>query len=305
MIPSNPEFYKELLDHMSDGVYFVDKERRILYWNEGAARLTGYSAQDIVGRHCQDDILCHVNYEGKELCHDGCPLAASILGAAAHEARLFLRHKQGRRVPVVVRVEPLRGADGSIIGGIEIFSDDSAQAESRRKIEEMKQMAFLDQLTQIPNRRFMEIALSTAMNEYCQHSIPFGVLSIDLDRFKEVNDSFGHAAGDLVLKETAKTLVASLRPTDVVARWGGDEFVAIVHNASDGLLESIALRCTALVAGTSIPLSNDQKLSPAVSVGATLATPADTVEQLLQRADEQMYLNKSQRSRTAKSALTC
>jgi PAS domain S-box-containing protein len=71
MIPSDPRFYKELLDHMSDGVYFVDRDRRILYWNEGAFRLSGYTAQELVGKSCQDDILCHIDYEGKRLCQDG------------------------------------------------------------------------------------------------------------------------------------------------------------------------------------------------------------------------------------------
>jgi PAS domain-containing protein len=73
-----PGFYKELLDNMSDGVYFVDRERRIVYWNEGASRLTGYAAEDILGKHCQDDILCHVDLDGKHLCQEGCPLSASI-----------------------------------------------------------------------------------------------------------------------------------------------------------------------------------------------------------------------------------
>jgi PAS domain S-box-containing protein len=118
MIPTDPSFYKELLDHMSDGVYFVDADRKILYWNEGAFLMSGYSAHELVGRSCQDDILCHVDYERKRLCQDGCPLSASIEDGGSHEANVFLRHKQGRRVPVTVRVQPMRGADGAIVGAI-------------------------------------------------------------------------------------------------------------------------------------------------------------------------------------------
>ena len=127
--PTDPDFYKDVLDHMTDGVYFVDLERRIQYWNEGACRLSGYRPEEMLGKHCQDDILCHVDYFGKRLCHDGCPLAASIEDGAMHEANVFLRHKQGRRVPVNVRVQPMRAADGSIIGAIEIFSDDSLSGD--------------------------------------------------------------------------------------------------------------------------------------------------------------------------------
>jgi PAS domain S-box-containing protein len=102
----DPEFFKQLLDHISDGVYFVDRERRITYWNEGACRLTGYSASEIVGRQCQDDILCHVDYEGKSHCQRGCPLAAAMAEGRGQEATMLLRHKQGRRVPVRIRIEP-------------------------------------------------------------------------------------------------------------------------------------------------------------------------------------------------------
>jgi len=157
---------------MSDGVYFVDRERRILYWSEGAYRLTGYKAEELLGKFCQDDILCHVDYAGKRLCQEDCPLAASISDGGLHEANVFLRHKQGRRVPVTVRVQPLEGADGSIIGAIEIFSDDSAQTEERRRTEAMNRLAFLDHLTQLPNRRFMEMSLHTALTEFQVHHDP-------------------------------------------------------------------------------------------------------------------------------------
>jgi PAS domain S-box-containing protein len=161
MTPNDPEFYKELLDHLCDGVYFVDRERRILYWNEGAYRLTGYKSEELLGRCCQDDILCHVDLAGHRLCKEGCPLTATIAEGDPHEANVFLRHKQGRRVPVLVRVQPIRDADGAVIGAIEIFSDDSAQHDVRRKADALNRLAFLDHLTQLPNRRYMEMLANT------------------------------------------------------------------------------------------------------------------------------------------------
>ena len=121
----NPCFFREVLDHVSDGVYFVDIERRIFYWNESAFRLTGYRAAEILGKSC-DEFLCHVDAAGKRLCQDGCPLTASMRDGGTHEAKIFLRHKQGRRIPVAVRVQPIRAADGSIVGAVEIFSDETA-----------------------------------------------------------------------------------------------------------------------------------------------------------------------------------
>jgi diguanylate cyclase (GGDEF)-like protein/PAS domain S-box-containing protein len=297
---TGPSFYKDLLDHMSDGVYFVDRDRRILYWNEGAFRLTGYTAEELVGRCCQDDTLCHVDANGRRLCQDGCPLTASVNDGGAHEAQVFLRHKQGRRVPVSVRVQPIRAEDGSVIGAVEIFSDDTAQHAERRKTAEMERLAFLDQVTQLPNRRYAEMSLQTALSEYQVHKDPFGVLVIDLDRFKAINDGFGHATGDRALQEVAKTLTGALRATDIVGRWGGDEFIAVVRHVNSETLKGLAERCCVLVAQTTIPRSERSAVSMSVSIGGTLALPDDTVEGLIKRADELMYRSKtSGRARAA------
>ena len=293
MIPLEPMFYKDLLDHIADGVYFVDRDRTITYWNHGAERLTGYSSEAVVGKRCQDDLLCHVDGSGTRLCYDGCPLTATICDGKGHEAAVFLRRKEGRRVPVWVRVQPLFDSDGLIVGGVEIFTDNTAQAEAHRRMKELEKMAFLDQLTGLPNRRFMDIALQTALNEFQLHQQSFGVICIDLDRFKEINDGYGHAVGDLVLKETAQTLKNAIRSTDSVGRWGGDEFTAIVHYAHDGLLATIAERCVTLVREVAIHLGDGRKLSTSVSVGATLARLEDRIEDLLHRADEQLYRSKS------------
>lgn len=293
IVPTGSGFYRELLDHIGDGVYFVDRERRILYWNKGASRLTGYKAEELLGKCCQDGILCHIDYAGKKLCQDGCPLAASISDGEFREANVFLRHKQGRRVPVTVQVRPMREADGSIIGAVEIFSDNSAEIEALRKAEALNRLAFLDHLTQIPNRRFLEMSLQTALSEYQVHKDPLGVLMIDLDGFKGINDSVGHACGDRVLQEAATTLVGSLRPTDVVGRWGGDEFLAIARNVDVEMLSQLAERCVVLIAETVVPCNDEQRVSLSVSVGAALARPGETSENLIQRADELMYLSKT------------
>ena len=203
-VPNHSDFYKELLDHIGDGVYFVDRERRFLYWNEGATRLTGYKAEEILGKRCQDDILCHTDHSGKRLCNDGCPLTASIADGAFHQANVLLRHKKGRQVPVSVRVQPMRAADGTVIGAIEIFSDNSAEIEALRKTKAMNRMAFLDHLTQLPNRRFLQMSLQTALTEFRVHKESVGVLVIDLDMFKGINDSYGHSCGDRALQEVAK-----------------------------------------------------------------------------------------------------
>ena len=110
---SAPSIRERLLDSLFDGVYFVDKERRIQYWSQGAKHLTGYSASEAVGRYCFDNFLVHVDECGCALCLTGCPLASTIADGDRREADVYLRHKLGHRVPVTVRVAPILIARGS------------------------------------------------------------------------------------------------------------------------------------------------------------------------------------------------
>ena len=293
MVPADPGFYKGLLDHIRDGVYFVNPDRKILYWSEGACRLTGFKAEEVVGKHCQEGILCHVDSSGRNLCHAGCPLTVSIANGKMHEADLFLRNKQGRLVPVSVRVQPMLGVDGTILGAIEIFNDNSAEIETRRKMEAMHRLAFLDHLTELPNRRFMEMSLQTAISEYHVHKEPFGVLVLDLNAFKIINDSFGHSAGDRALQVVAGILVGALHPTDIVGRWGGDEFLAIVHNVDSEILGKLAARCADMVAQSMFSFYDQKQIALSISVGAVLSRPRETAMGLFRRADKLMYRSKN------------
>jgi diguanylate cyclase (GGDEF)-like protein len=214
---------------------------------------------------------------------DGKPVSTNV----------FLRHKQGRRVPVSTRVQPIRGADGSIIGAIEIFKDNSAQIDSQRKAEAMNRLAFIDHLTQLPNRRFLEMSLDSALNEFKVHNDPLGVIVIDIDEFKKINDSLGHSGGDRALQEAARTLTGSLRPTDIVGRWGGDEFLAIARNVDREMLGKLAERCVALIGQTSILGNEERRVSLSSSVGAALSRPGEGAEEIIGRADELMYQSKN------------
>ncbi len=124
---------------------------------------------------------------------------------------------------MTARVEPIRADDGSIVGAVQVFRDDSAHHDIRRKIEDMERLAFLDHVTELPNRRFMEMSLQSALSEYRLHKDPFGVILIDLDRLKAINDRFGHVIGDRALKEVAMTLVGRCVPPILWGVGGGDE----------------------------------------------------------------------------------
>jgi len=217
-------FYKDLVDNLYDGVYFVDLDRRITYWNRGAERITGYSAAQVVGCRCSDNLLMHVDYLGTGLCGAGCPLAATCLDGRAREAEVFLRHRDGHRVPVQVRASPMRDAEDRIVGAVEVFTDRSTQSDLEHRAEELRRMALLDHLTEVANRRYLEMLIESRLAELERYGWPLGVLFVDVDHFKEVNDTYGHTAGDHVLRMVARTLASAARSFDVVGRWGGRSF---------------------------------------------------------------------------------
>jgi diguanylate cyclase (GGDEF)-like protein len=186
----------------------------------------------------------------------------------------------------------MRGNDGAIIGAIEIFNDNSFAIETLRKVEAMNRLAFLDHLTELPNRRFLEMSLESAMSEYHVHKDPLGVLVLDLDGFKEINDNFGHSYGDRALQEAANTLSGALRPMDILGRWGGDEFLAIARNVDSEILSKLAERCVALISQTKIPSNDGRLISLSISVGAALSRPDETANELFLRADELLYRSK-------------
>ena len=280
-----------LLDSLFDGVYFVDMQRCITYWNSGAERISGYLRTEVVGSCCADNLLQHIDVNGRKLCHDGCPLAATIRDGKTRESSIFLHHKLGHRVPVLVRTSPVRDEHGTIIGAVEIFNDNANSLQIMHDYEKLKQEVFLDQLTGVGNRRYGETTLSTRIYELQTHTIPFGLLFMDIDHFKQVNDQYGHKVGDEVLAMVAKSISISLRKIDVVARWGGEEFVVILPGATRSVTNAVAERIRMLVENSSIIVSGD-KLNVTISIGATLSRTVDTIESIVNRADELMYLSK-------------
>ncbi len=292
MIDLNDDFYKSLLDNLSDGIYFVDCQRKIIYWNKGAERISGFCADEVQGSYCWDNILKHINEQGLMLCHSICPLAATILDGQAREASVYLHHKDGHRVPVLVRTAPLHDVHRDIIGAIEIFSDNTLQSMITQRVSELEKLALLDPLTQLANRRYIEMNLHSRLEELRRYQWPFGILFLDIDHFKLINDTCGHAMGDEILRMVARTFTANMRTSDIVGRWGGEEFVAIVRNIDYQNLYNFAERLRILVAESHL-IKESAVIQVTISIGGTLACADDTVESLLQRADQLMYQSKT------------
>jgi diguanylate cyclase (GGDEF)-like protein/PAS domain S-box-containing protein len=284
-------FYKTLLDSLYDGVYFVGTDRKIAYWNKAAERITGYAAAEVMGKRCSDNILVHVDREGNSLCLGMCPLADALSDGVVRTSDVYLQHKDGHRVHVFVRVVPLRDEQGTITGGFEIFTETVPIVEARERFAELERLAFLDPLTGLANRRYAEITLKARIEELERYDWRFGVIFIDIDNFKDINDRYGHETGDEVLRMVAMTLQNSVRSFDVVSRWGGEEYVAVIAHVDGRELAATANRCRALVEQSRPAAAEFARVT--ISLGATLARPDDTLESLIKRADGLMYMSKA------------
>ena len=286
------DFYKDIIDNLYDGVYFVDRNRVITYWNKGAERITGYSASQTVGRGCRDNLLNHVTANGVQLCLNNCPLAAVMEDGTEREAQVFLHHADGYRVPVVIRATALRDGEGNVIGAIESFSNNSNLTNKRRELRELRRVAITDPLTGVGNRRHIEGRLSAVIAEFQNNASTAGLLFTDVDHFKQFNDTYGHNTGDHVLRMVAKTMRYALRATDTVGRWGGEEFVAILYDVQgEKALLSAAQKVRALVQQSRLDVDG-QGLTVTVSVGGTLLRDGDTPASFVGRADGLMYQSK-------------
>ncbi len=278
---------RQILESIADGVYFVDRDRRIMSWNRGAERITGFSRDEVVLTSCFEDRLRHVDGEGTALCTGHCPLVGAMQDGAPCTGQVYLHHKLGHRVPVEISVFPLRGAEGAIVGAVEIFRDVPSLNESSA-IEDLRRMALLDPLTELGNRRYAEISLASRLHELARYGWPLGVLFLDVDHFKEINDRHGHAIGDDVLRMVARTLRHAARASDFLGRWGGEEFLALLPNATDGEVRTAAERFRTLIETSALRLPSGL-VGVTASIGATLARPEDTPESVVRRADALMY----------------
>ena len=283
----------DVLENLHDGLYFTDTHRVITFWNHAAERITGYTAAEVLGRSCAANILVHVDTDGRSLCRGLCPLALTMADSVGREAEVFLRHRDGHRVPVLVRTGPLKDRAGQVVGGVELFTDLSNILANNSRVRELEQLALLDTLTQLANRAYLQREIEARFEEMRRYGIPFGLLFMDIDFFKRFNDTYGHDVGDDVLKLVANTFVANSRAFDVYGRWGGEEFVGVIRSIDAEDLVVLGNRMRVLV-NQSFLMHDEARLGVSISLGATVAKPDDTAESLIKRADQLLYRSKKE-----------
>ena len=275
-------FQADVLAHVSDAVVALDLEGRITYWNDGAAALHGRAAGEVLGRQLEDV----VQYVVPELAEADDLAAEQVLRSeAARSGELVFVGPKGERRFVSVSSSILQDDTGAERGLLAVSRDVTAQREMSA---ELRHQATHDALTGLPNRTLFRDRITAALGQ----GEPFAVLFVDLDRFKVVNDSLGHDAGDTLLKTVALRLRSALGavPGSVVARLGGDEFGVMAPSGQTAPQEVGRMVLDALAPALDLGV---RAVSPAASVGVVAhAETYDAPEAILRDADTAMYAAK-------------
>ena len=288
---NDAEAYRSLFENVSDGVYTVDRDRTITSWNRGAALISGFTPDEVIGRQCRRGILNHVSESGLSLCGERCPLKETMENGETHEAHIWMNRADGTRLPVRVRATPLHDANGQIVGALEIFTDDTPVLNARAKVRDLERATTVDPLTGLGGPDYLRAHLDSFFETWQRHNWPFGILIIDINDLGLINDENGREVGDQALKIVAGTLTQALPYTAVTARDDNAHFIVLEPCADEKELHKIAERIRRM-AMVSRLMVDQQRIPLTASIGGAMCTLATTPTALLHQAESALLAAK-------------
>jgi len=274
--------HKALLDQVKEGFYILDRDRRILFWNGGAERISGYMAHEVAGQYCHGDLFVHCDEQESALCGEGARLTDVTADGRSRECTVLLRHRLGHRLPVRVHSHAIRDAGGYVTGTLEMFEE--AVAGARHGNQALRALGCLDPGSDAVKRSFGEMKLRHALEKLRKFDIPFGWLRIGLDGAAELEHRYGHGMVDAAMRMIGATLNGSLKALDVLTRWDRTEFRVEASLRSHVVLAEVAERLRTLVSASGLEWWGD-RMQVSVSVGGVMAGIDDTLETLEARAE--------------------
>ena len=267
----------------SEAMIVTDVGNRIVAVNPAFEQITGYRADGVIGR--QSTFLMSDREDA-----DSYRSAGEAIGTTGRwKGELWIRTRDGRDLAIMLSVNTTFSANGSVQRRVALFSDITSRKESDEMIWNQ---ANFDSLTGLPNRRLFRDHLRQEIRKSRRAGQRLALMFLDLDGFKDINDTLGHDMGDLLLKNAAERLNASVREVDIVARLGGDEFTVILSDLHDpGNIERIA---RGILRKLSEPFQlGDEVAHVTASIGITFyPDDAAELEDLLKNADQAMYASK-------------
>src|SRR6266478_3994868 len=279
----NPEIFRSILEALPTGVYLVDRKREILFWNEGAEKVTGYLRQDVVGHFLREHLLA-ANDEVKDADSESTdPLSVAFRDGKSTTANVSILHKEGYRVPIVLRTVPIRNERGSIIVAVECFEINISSSERTRRHAVVAESGCLDEVLGIPARSFMEPHLLERLKTFAEHHVPFGILLIQVDKIDHLRAIRGPGVVPTILRVVTRTIENGLRPTDLLGCWSENQFLVVLVDCKETEVDSVARRIMNMIAHSEVEWWGD-KFSVTAAIGGAGSRPGDTLELLVERA---------------------
>lgn len=272
-----------VITHSPDGIIVTDPQGIILSANPAFFRNTGFTKQEISGQSIRK--LTSV--------HHSADFFTSIwkqLRSTGHwEGEIWNRNSKGEILPQWLNINAIRDASGNITHYLGLYSDVSRQKHVQERIH---RLAYYDALTGLPNRQLFTDRLNQALKYSGRHNSRLALFFLDLDRFKNINDTLGHSIGDKVLQMTAERLTKCVRQTDTLARIGGDEFTIIIQDVNEDF-DAILVAEKVVNAFREPLLVDDHELYITPSIGISLfPDDGNNSEELIKHADTAMYRAK-------------
>ena len=283
-------FRQALPDQISDAVIFIDDQLHVLLWNRGAERLTGISGASMRGRRWLPSAIVMRDERRTLIADEDCPVAHAIQSGQPWVRRVQIKGRGRRRLGVDAHVTPVTTPDGRIEGATLVMHDVSPEISLESRCQSLHELATKDPLTQVANRAEFDRLLALFVVVHLEQQRPCSLIIGDIDYFKRVNDTFGHQAGDEVLKFVARMLRNSCRPGDLVARYGGEEFVMLCADCDNMAATRRAEEIRRKIGAKPHSILNNDSVT--ISFGVTEIQPGDTPETMLRRADRALYQAK-------------
>ena len=293
---------EELVDGSPTPTFVLDREHRVVFWNRACVELTGVSRLEMVGsteiwkpfypraRPVLADLILSENLALLSGLYGEKKLRAYPLLKGAFEAEDYFEALGGKSRHLHFMSAPIYDQDGELWGAIESLQD---MTEHKALEARLSELATVDGLTGVFNRQYLEKKLEEEVSKARRYGDHLGMILLDIDQFKEINDHYGHLVGDQVLKKTAEIIKSCLRTTDTVARFGGDEFVIILPRTDGDQLASVRERLEVMMKHLTVQDQEGRNCTFSVSLGDH--TDNRDYDQILRKADAAMYRRKPSR----------
>jgi diguanylate cyclase (GGDEF)-like protein/PAS domain S-box-containing protein len=272
-----------VFEHSGEALIITDADNAILNVNPTFSQLTGYEPGYAVGKNPS---FLSAGSTSKEKYQE---MWQSILATGGWQGEIWDRHKEGHAYPNWLTISTIRDAAGNISHYIGSFTDISTRKAAEERIH---YLAHHDALTGLPNRLHLQSRLEQALASARRENKKLAVLFIDLDRFKLINDSFGHHVGDGLLVQVAERLRESVRESDVVARLGGDEFIVALTDIEQNTVNTVADKMLQYLSRPYLVAGHEVHSTPSIGVGL-FPDDGQDLETVMKNADAAMYEAKA------------